>query len=277
MNFTRRMATATIALGMALNGGLAYAGEALDRVKSAGMLTVASDANWAPQSFLNDKNEMDGFDIDVAREIAKRMEVGVEFVTPAWDIITAGNWHGRWDISVGSMTPTKSRAEVLSFPGVYYYTPASVAVHSDSAATAIADLNGKTMGACTSCTFELYLQKDLTIDAVGVPGFDYQITAGKMKSYKDSAATMDDLRLGDGVRLDGLVGSLPAILEAIDNGYPFKVLGDPVFFEPLSVAIDIGDAEFTELLAGIVADMHADGTLSALSIKWFGTDFASTN
>lgn len=66
---------------------------------------MATDANWAPQSFLNDNNEMDGFDVDVAREIAKRMGVDIEFVTPDWSIITAGNWAGRWDISVGSMTP----------------------------------------------------------------------------------------------------------------------------------------------------------------------------
>jgi len=51
-------------------------------------IMVATDANWPPQSFINDQNEMDGFDVDVAREIAKRMEVDIEFTTPSWDIIT---------------------------------------------------------------------------------------------------------------------------------------------------------------------------------------------
>src|SRR3546814_2413648 len=64
-------------------------------------------------------------------------------VTPSWDIITAGNWGGRWDMSVGSMTPTKKRAEVLDFPAVYYYTPAAFAVHKDSEIDSLADLNGK--------------------------------------------------------------------------------------------------------------------------------------
>lgn len=99
---------------------MSFAGEALDRVMSAGVLKVATSADWAPQSFINDDNKMDGFDVDVARELAKRLGVEVEFVTPSWDIITAGRWNGRWDLSVGSMTPTKSRAEVLAFPGVYY-------------------------------------------------------------------------------------------------------------------------------------------------------------
>jgi polar amino acid transport system substrate-binding protein len=42
----------------------------------------------------------------VAEEIARRMGVEVQWLTPSWDVITAGNWNGRWDISVGSMTIT---------------------------------------------------------------------------------------------------------------------------------------------------------------------------
>jgi len=276
MKLNRRIFTLATTAALALSASVSFAGEALDRVMAAGTLKVATDANWAPQSFINDNNEMDGFDVDVAREIAKRLGVEVEFVTPSWDVITAGRWNGRWDLSVGSMTPTKSRAEVLAFPGVYYYTPASVAVHKDSPFKTIADLNGKVIGASTATTFELYMQHDLTIDAEGVPPFEYQLTAGELKSYKDSTAAMDDLRLGDGVRINGMVGSLPAILAGIESNYPLRVLGDPVFFEPLALAIDLGDAEFNDKLAGFLADMKADGTLKTLSEKWYGIDYSST-
>ncbi len=275
MKLNRRIFTLATTAALALSTGMSFAGEALDRVMSEGVLKVATDANWAPQSFINDSNEMDGFDVDVARELAKRLGVEVEFVTPSWDIITAGRWNGRWDLSVGSMTPTKSRAEVLAFPGVYYYTPASIAVHADSPFQTIADLNGKAIGAGTATTFELYLQHDLEIDAEGVPAFEYQLEA-ENKSYKDSTAAMDDLRLGDGVRLNGMVGSLPAILSAIEANYPLRILGEPVFYEPLALAIDLGDAEFNDKLAGMLADMKSDGTLSALSEKWYGIDYSAT-
>ena len=99
------------ALAVSLATVPAQAGEVLDRVLAAKNLKVATDASWAPQSFMNDKNEMDGFDVDIAKEIGKHLGVSVEFVTPGWDIITAGNWQGRWDMHVGSMTPTKKRAE----------------------------------------------------------------------------------------------------------------------------------------------------------------------
>ena len=272
----RKLIAAVAGAAIVISASAVHAGEALDRVMSTKVLKVATDANWAPQSFLNDKNEMDGFDVDVAKEVAKRLGAEAEFVTPSWDIITAGNWNGRWDLSVGSMTPTKSRAKVLAFPGVYYFTPASIAVHKDSPFKQISDLNDKEVGAGTATTFELYLQHDLQIDAEGVPAFEYQLTA-KNKSYKDSTAAMDDLRLGDGVRLNGMVGSLPAILAAIEANYPLRVLGDPVFYEPLALAIDRGDAEFNDKLVEILAAMKSDGTLSKLSVKWYGIDYTSTS
>ena len=275
MKFIHRVSMLAISAAIALSGSSAFAGEDLDRVMENGVLKVATDANWAPQSFINDNNEMDGFDVAVAREIATRLGVEVEFVTPSWDVITAGNWSGRWDMSVGSMTPTVARAEVLSFPEVYYYTPASIAVHADSPYQNVGDLNGEVVGATTASTFELYLQKDLTIDAEGVPSFEYLVTPGELRSYKDGTAALDDLRLGDGVRINAMVGSLPAILAAMESGYPVRVLGEPVFYEPLAVAIDRGDADFNDKVAGIVREMKEDGTLATLSQEWYGIDYTT--
>jgi polar amino acid transport system substrate-binding protein len=86
---------------------------------------------------------------------------------------------------------------------------------------------------------------------------------------------LDDLRLGDGVRLDGVVSSLPTILEAINNGYPLKVVGSPVFYEPLAVTVDLGDNELNAKVASIVAAMRADGALTTISKKWYGVDYAT--
>ncbi len=253
----------------------AAAGEVLDRVVSTKTLTLSSDAAYPPQSFLNDKNEMDGFDVDVAKEIAKRMGAELKIVTPAWEVITAGRWGGRWDISVGSMTPTKERAQVLDFPAVYYYTPASFVVHEDSKAASVADLNGEVIGVCGGCTYENYLKKNLVIDAEGAPPFEYAVTPGEIRSYETDTNVFDDLRIGDGKRLDAGLSALPTIEEAIKNGYPLKVVGDPVFYEPLSVAIDKGDAEFGAKVAEIIAAMRADGTLTRLSTKWYGVDLST--
>ena len=248
--------------------GAVQAGEVLDRVMSKGVLVMSTDPEYPPQSSLNENNEFVGFDIDVGREIAERLGVEIEFVTPSWDVITAGNWAGRWDVSVGSMTPTAARREVLDFPAIYYYTPASLVVHADNESiTEPADASGKTIGVGVATTYENYLKKDLVIDAAGAPPFEYRIDDANIQTYDTDLLALDDLRLGDGVRLDAAVTALPTTLDAIDQGYPLKIVGDPLFLEPLSVAIDKGDPEFAARLAEIVEAMHEDGTLSELSMK----------
>ncbi len=250
------------------------AGETLDRVMRKGTLIMSSDPSYPPQSFLNDNNKMDGFDVEVGLEIAKRMGVRLSIVTPSWDLITAGRWNGRWDISVGSMTPTKQRAQVLDFPAVYYYVPAAFAVHKDSKARRFQDLNGKRIGVCGGCTYENYLNNNLVIDAENVPDFDYEVQTSKVRAYDTDTSAFDDLRIGDGRRLDAVLSAMPTLISAIDSGYPFRIIGGPAFYEPLSVATDKGDPEFDEIISDIVRDMQEDGTLTTLSLKWYdGVDY----
>lgn len=251
----------------------AVAGEVLDRVMSEGVLVMSTDPEYPPQSSLNESNEFIGFDIDVGKQIADRLGVDIEFVTPSWDVITAGNWAGRWDVSVGSMTPTAARREVLDFPAIYYYTPAALVVHADNDSIAEpADAGGKTIGVGVATTYENYLKQDLVIDAEGAPPFEYRIDDANIQTYDTDLLALDDLRLGDGVRLDAAVTALPTAMDAINQGYPLKIVGDPLFLEPLSVAIDKGDPEFAAKLAEVVEAMHEDGTLSELSMKWYGAD-----
>ncbi|MEZ5667313.1 MAG: transporter substrate-binding domain-containing protein [Alphaproteobacteria bacterium] len=251
----------------------AQAGDVLDKVMGEGVMVMSTDAEYPPQSFLNAQNEFEGFDIDVGRAIAEKLGVEIQFVTPGWDIITAGSWGGRWDLSVGSMTPTAERKEVLDFPAIYYYTPASLAVHADNETIATpADASGTKIGVGVATTYENYLNHALVIDAEGAPSFDYVIDDAVIATYDTDQLALDDLALGDGVRLDAAMTALPTILGAIDAGYPIKVVGDPLFLEPLSVAIDKGDPEWGARLAEVVAELREDGTLAALSEKWYGAD-----
>ncbi|MFT5708333.1 MAG: polar amino acid transport system substrate-binding protein [Oceanospirillaceae bacterium] len=254
--------------------GTSYAGDILDTVNNSKLLTVATNSDYRPNSFLGDKNQLEGFDIDVSKEVAKRLGVDVKFVTPGWEIMTAGRWVGRWHMAVGSMTPTKKRAQVLDFPAVYYFTPAGVAVHKDATSNKISDLTGKTFGVVSTSTYHRYLEKNLQIDAVGTPPFEYQITPGKVRLYGD-INEFDDLSLGEGVRLDAVVQSIPVIKQAIAKGLPVRLLGAPIFYEPLAIAIDKGDKELGEKIASVVADMKSDGTLASLSLKWHGADYVT--
>ena len=256
--------------GSAGGGG----GDLLQEVKDRGTMRVSTDPAYPPQSFQATSGEFKGFDIDVAEEIAKRMGVKVEWIAPSWDVITAGNWNGRWDLSVGSMTPTKGRAKVLYFTPAYYYTPASVAVHeSNTDITDLkTDLDGKTIGVCGACTYELYLERTLNI-----PGnYEFVVDDPQVKTYDTDSSAIQDLALGDGVRLDAAMSSLTTLKEAEDSGTPIKVVGDPLFYEPLAAAIDkespADPKPFVDEVSRVIKEMHEDGTLTELSEKWYGVD-----
>ena len=98
------------------------------------------------------------------------------------------------------------------------------------------------------------------------------IKNAEVSTRETDQLALDDLRLGDGTRLDAVITALPTIMASIDSGYPLKVVGDPLFLEPLSVATDKGDAEWDANLTEVVQSMRDDGTLTKLSEKWYGAD-----
>ena len=95
----------------------------LKRVCDAGKIVAFTDPAYPPQSSLNDATgEYEGFDIDVTNEIAARLGVTVEFTTPAFDAVVAGDWAGRWDMAVGSVTITEDRKKIVDFSDPYLHS-----------------------------------------------------------------------------------------------------------------------------------------------------------
>jgi polar amino acid transport system substrate-binding protein len=245
----------------------------LAEICDKGVLTVSTDPAYPPQSkYLPKEDKYVGFDIDVATEIANRLGVDVAWETPSWDVITAGGWNGRWDASVGSMTPTNDRQKVLDFTEPYYYTPAVVVVHEDntSVQTLETDLDGKKIGVCSGCTYEQFLNKSLDIKGFT---FDFVIDDAVVKGYDTDTTALQDLALGDGTRLDAVITSSTTAQGYAEEGNPVKTVGDPVFYEPLSVAMDknseLDGTSLADEVDEIVHEMHADGTLTEFSKKWY--------
>ena len=93
-----------------------------------------------------------------------------QWETPGWDLITAGSWGGRWDISIGSMSVTVGRAKVVDFTEPYYYDFGSVAVPTDSTIQSLAELDGgKTFCVGTATTYEQWLTGTLEIVDPNMP------------------------------------------------------------------------------------------------------------
>ena len=218
----------------------------LAQVQSSGKMRVSVDKDYAPQSFQEPDGSWVGFDIDVATEIAERLGVEAEFMHVDWDVITAGSWVNRWDVSVGSMTITTPRKDLMVFTEPYYYTPAFMAASTRSGVTAVDQLPFDVPGGVTATTLPTDANCVESI-AAGRPEFDLLIT------------------------------SETVIDEAIAAEQPLVKIGEPIYVEDLAVAMDNSEGALDPLglryeIDQIVAEMHEDGTLTELSNEWFDAD-----
>jgi polar amino acid transport system substrate-binding protein len=252
-----------------------HAGEVLERIMSRGYITMNGVLDWPPFSSKDENGDIVGFDVDVADEVARRMGVEVRRVDEVvtWAEETGGQWDGRIDISIGSMTPTAKRAENLDFPAVYTYAIAALGVHRDNTAIRTpSDASGKRIGVLKSATYELYLRR-MPFDIEGMPPVSYKIEDPVIVTFEAREGdAFDSLARGDGVELDAVVTYLPTLMSLIKSGMALRIIGQPLYRAPQAVAIEPGDPELAALLRKIIDEMHADGTLTKLSMKWFDFD-----
>jgi len=257
--------------------------DALAHICSTGSIRVATDQKYKPQSWYDAKDgQWKGFDVDVANEIATRLGVTADINHEDWEVITAGSWNDRWDVSVGSMTDTVPREKLFEFTPAYYYTPAGFAVNSSNTSIqdVSTDLAGKKICVGVSTTYEDYLKRTLVLGA-GAPKFNFVVDNPQIITFTTDTDALDQLALGDGVRCDAAMTAVPTIQAYIDAGGAVKSVGDPMYFEPLSIAFDKNDPVANQTLVAavskIVQDMHADGTLTSLSEKWYHTDLTTSS
>lgn len=265
-----RVVAALALASLASTAAGAFAGPTLDRVVKAGELVNVVDNSYPPFSYINENNEVVGFDIDIARAVADRLGVKLRVETPGWETIVGGKWQGRWDICICSMTPTEQRAQVLDFPLEYYRSPAVLVVNKDEKAIqSAANLDGKRVGVGTGSTYEAYLDKSIVIPGAKPIEFPFKSV---IKVPTDETIAFQDLALGAGVRLDAVVANLATTKERIDAGAPVRIVGKPLYGEPNWVAVDKGDAEWNAKVVETINALRADGTLKAISTKWLGAD-----
>jgi polar amino acid transport system substrate-binding protein len=250
-------------------------GDYLARIRDAGVIKVSTDPAYPPQSFLNeDTDELEGFDIDVAKEIAERLGVEVQFETPDFSAVTAGGWSNRWDMSVGSVTVLPAREEVLDFTQAYYYTPAQAATTEGTGIETIEDFAGTKICVGESTTYQFWLEGSLELP---------NVTTVEPPEGAEAVTLPTDINCPEAWRdgrsdFEGWVSSITTVDGAIADGLPVISVGDPVFFEALGVAFDKSVEDNDSLVAEvdrIIGEMHDDGTLTELSKKWYdGIDYS---
>lgn len=296
----RLMRIGAIALGLSLVAcsGTAPSADAptsdpskdkLAQVLARGTLVGYAELNYPPQSIkVEDATraeptrclanqltapEVSGFDVETTKLVAKGLGVEACFISPTWTEVTAGNWNDRLDIVYGSGAINATRMEVLWMTQPYYYIPQRFIVRKDSSFEKLSDLDGKAIGTCTSCTVESYIQGTLKI-----PGVDLvqKVRNPTPVGFETEFPGIDALVAGD---VDAFLAAEPVGLQAIKDGKPLRLLDETAFSMYPSGFVDkssgLSAAAFTKRVNEIIAAAHADGTLKALSMEWFGTDYTT--
>ena len=276
----------------ACGGGGTTATDLLGAVQERGYILVSSDLNYEPQSFPKTdgsrpsdtkcpadaltSEEIQGFDVDVALAIGEALGVETCFVTPDWDLITAGSWADKWDVSVGSMTVTTARQQALDFSVPYYYTPAVVAVAADSGITSLAELSGQAICAGTATTYEFWLNNDM--EGLGLPESSVYASAPEGITVVPLSTDQECAQAIEAGRTDFIayVTSETVVDANIAAGIPVVKLDGAVYSEDLAAAFDksasLPNDSLVAAVDAAITAMHGDGTLSELSNKWFGMD-----
>jgi L-cystine transport system substrate-binding protein len=233
----------------------------LDQIKKSGKLTVGLMGTYPPYNFLNDKNEVDGFDADIAKEIAKQLGVKAEFVPTEWSAMIAGLEKSKFDIVISQMTITDERKKAMDFSDPYIKNTVNIIVSADNTTiNKLEDFKDKKIGVGLGTNDETYL-RETAIPKVG----NFEIV-----TYNDAITSLLDLKAG---RIDATINNIFAIKPQVDkNGLKVKTVGEPIKEDLAGMAIRKGNPELLDAVNKALADIKANGTYKEIFLKWFGVE-----
>lgn len=249
-----------LALFVVLMTGCGEAAEKSERegVKVAtvqeGKLLMGSDTTYPPFESIDDKGEAVGFDVDLAREIAKRLGLELEVVSVKWEGIIPGLKTGDYDIVMSAMTITDERKMEIDFSDPYIDSDQSIAVRKgDTSIKGQADLAGKVVGVQVDTTGQFTAEE--------IPGIK------EVRKYDTILMAFEDLELG---RIDAVINDYPV------NAYISKTRGKTEVVatikteEKYGIGVKKGNAQLLEAINMALADIRKDGTYDTIFEKWFG-------
>jgi polar amino acid transport system substrate-binding protein len=248
------------ALGIFLFGSLmSPVGEA-----STPKLRIAVDPTYPPMEFEDDKGAVQGFDIDLARDLARRVGREPEFVVMKWDGILAGLKSGRYDIIMSSMNVTPERSKEVDF--VEYFQMAQVIVAKGAASKTPVnekDLVGKTV-AVQADTTSHSLVDDLKKKGIAI---------GDIKAFSNATDCFAALKSGqaDRIVIDEPVGRF----YAKKDPKTFAVIGQALAPEPVGIAVKKSDTALKTALTQALKDSRKDGSFARFSVNWFGAELGN--
>jgi putative amino-acid transport system substrate-binding protein/putative amino-acid transport system permease protein len=246
---------------MAFTGCSSKASTQSDKNDQAKVIKIGMSGGYYPYTFKNKENNIDGFEVDVWKEIGKRAGYKPEFVTASFSGLFGMLDAGKVDTIANEITITDKRKEKYLFPDAYVYSGAQIMVKkgNDSIKT-LADLKGKKIGVSLGSNYEQIVKDNDKSNEI------------KVVTYDNDGGMRQDVALG---RIDAMMDDKVSALAVVqENKLPLQLAGKDV--QPLENAFPFvkndGNKKVIEKVNKALADMRSDGTLAKISKKWVNID-----
>ena len=255
---------ALLAAGTVLAGGKKESGvdKSLQNILDKQKLVLGLDDSFPPMGFRDANNEIVGYDIDLAKEVAKRL--GVELVPQPidWNAKEQELNTGEIDCIWNGFTITEERKQNVLYTPPYLKNAQVVVVKGNSPVQALKDLAGKKVGTQAGSS---------SIHAID-DAPDFRASLKEVVEYKDFLTALMDLDVGG---TDAVVIDLVVANDNINrSGKPFRILGERLGEEEFGIGFRKGDKALADKVWATLLEMAADGTVAQIATKWLGADIS---
>ena len=236
--------------------------DGLANVMAKGKLVMGFDEAYPPMGFVNENGEHVGFDIDLAREVCKRLGVELVLQPISWDAKELELSGGNIDCIWSGLTITPERQEQMLFSIPYLANEQVLVVRSDSGIATMADVAGKVLGTQAGSS---------SVDVLDATP-ELKDSVSEVALYGDFVTALMDLRLGgiDVLLIDSVVGNY-YIAQQEDPSF-FTVLPEVLEAEEYGIAFRKGEQTLADAVSGTLVAMLDDGTLAKVTADWFAND-----
>lgn len=230
----------------------AQAQASLEAIKSRGTLLAGVKYDTPPFGYVDQSNQVIGFDIDLVKEIAKALGVKVELVKVTSPTRIPMLVSGNVDLVAASMTNTPERAQTIDFSLTYYTGAQTMLVPDQSPIASLKDLSGKTVAVQQGTT----LEKNIETLAPGA----------KVLAFRDYTSAWLALRQG---RADAFTGSADILRGFAKTTPGYKLVGGKFSVEPFGIGIRKDNGALRETVNTVLCDLWKSGQYTELYKKWF--------
>lgn len=230
----------------------------LYQVKERGTLLVGLEGTYPPFNFQGDDGKLTGFEVEFAEDLARHMGVKAVLKPTKWDGMLASLDAKRIDVVINQVTISDERKKKYDFSTPYTVSGIQVLVKkgNEGDIKTAADLKGKKVGVGLGTNYEAWLRQH-------VQGVD-------IRTYDDDPGKYQDLRIG---RIDAILVDRLAALDMVKKTKGMLAVTGEAFSRQVSgVALRKGNEDLLNAVNAGIAEMQKDGSLKALSEKWFAAD-----